>query len=205
MLNEKAFLFLSPDPPEGGNGGDPPETPPKGDPPADQPAKKDPPAAVPYDRFKEVNDRAKAAEEKLKAKEKAEEEAKLKKLEADGELKQVNEELSRKLAELQPKAESFDKLEQGIRSESLKQIADAIGDDKAADYANFTTEALQTVAKTFVKQAAPPAPDGSRPTGRNVDETEKAALQKYGSKANIARLNRDLYRKLYPNPRRAQG
>lgn len=149
--------------------------------------------------------RAEEAERKLKEQEEADEQAKLDKLKEDGELQKVNDALTEKLEKLEPKAKKFEKMEQGIRDEALKTIADTLGDEEAADYADFETDQLQKIAKGFEKQAAPPAPGSEKPGGRNVDENEAAALQKYGSKPMIARLNPELYRKLYPNPRRRNG
>lgn len=205
MNDPKLNLNLSPDPPEDkGGGGE--ETPPKK---SEEPKPEDKGGgeeqSVPYSRFKEINDKKKELEDKLKEKEEAEEAARLKKAEEDGDLQKVNKELSDKVDKLKGKADKYDKLEQGIRDDALKTIADALGDEAAAPYADFGTEELQTVAKTMQTKAAPPAPDSSKPGGREVDETEAAALKKYGSKANIARLNPDLYRKLYPNPRRRRG
>jgi len=207
MLKEHAFLFLSPDN-DGGGDKPPAETPPPdggGDNiPDDAPdwAKK---------RLSEISQkknealaRAEAAEAKLKEQQDALEQARLKKLQEDGELAKVNEALTQKVAELTPKAEQYDALEQGIRSEALNKIADALGEDAAKPYADFDTKTLQTVASTIVKPAAP-APDDSKPGGREVDANEQAALKKYGSKANIARLNPDLYRKLWPNKHRRNG
>jgi len=106
---------------------------------------------------------------------------------------------------LKAKSDKLDKVESKIREVALAKIADKLGDEAAAGYADFETDQLQTVADTFIKTADAPNPDSDRGGSRNVDENEAAALKKYGSKPNIARLNSELYRKLWPNPRRHRG
>jgi predicted nucleic acid-binding protein len=201
MKDKRLFMHFNKDEEQGGGGGDETTT--------TTEEVKDPKDqsqdTVPYSRFKEVNDAKKKAEDLLLAKTEQDEKDRLKKLEDDGELKQVNEALTQKLAALEPVAKKYAKLEQGIRDAALATLADKLGDDAAAPYAEFPTEQLQTVAQTIGKQTADPAPDDSHPGGRNVDVNEQAALKKYGSKNNLARLNRDLYRKLYPNTRRRLG
>jgi len=149
--------------------------------------------------------RADAAELKLKGITDKQEKDRLAKLEEDGDFKKVNETLAEENARLKARSDKLDKVELKIRESALAKIADKLGDEAAAGYADFETDQLQTVADTFIKTADATPPDSDRGGSRNVDENEAAALKKYGSKPNIARLNPDLYRKLYPNPRRRLG
>ena len=201
MMN-RFNLHYSPDPPEP-NGK---ETPPKTD---------DVPEDTPdwmKKRLSEISgkktaaeDRADKAELKLKGIKDKQEKDRLAKLEEDGDFKKVNETLVEENLKLKERSERLDKVEQKIREVALAKIADKLGDEAAAGYADFETDQLQTVADTFIKTADAPNPDSDRGGSRNVDENEAAALKKYGSKPNIARLNSELYRKLWPNPRRHRG
>ena len=201
MMN-RFNLHYSPDPPEP-NGE---ETPPKTD---------DVPEDTPdwmKKRLSEISgkktaaeDRADKAELKLKGIKDKQEKDRLAKLEEDGDFKKVNETLVQENIRLKAKSDKLDKVESKIREVALAKIADKLGDEAAAGYADFETDQLQTVADTFIKTADAPNPDSDRGGSRNVDENEAAALKKYGSKPNIARLNSELYRKLWPNPRRHRG
>jgi len=152
-----------------------------------------------------AEDRADKAELKLKGIKDKQEKDRLAKLEEDGDFKKVNETLVAENLELKMKSDKLDKVELKIREVALAKIADKLGDEVAASYAEFETDQLQTVADTFIKTADAPNPDSDRGGSRNVDENEAAALKKYGSKPNIARMNSELYRKLWPNPRRHRG
>ena len=170
------------------------------------------PESIPYARFQTENKAKKAeilradkAEAALKKVTDKQETDRLAKLEEDGDFKKVNETLVEENLKLKERSERLDKVEQKIREVALAKIADKLGDEAAATYADFKTDQLQTVADTFIKTADTPNPDSDRGGSRNVDENEAAALKKYGSKPNIARLNSDLYRKLWPNPRRRNG
>jgi hypothetical protein len=146
--------------------------------------------------------RADKAEADLKAITDKQEADKLKKMEEDGELTKVNEALTTKVAELEPFKAKYEVIEAGIRKAALESITEAVGEEDAEAYADFDTAKLQVVAQTIGKKAEAPAPLGDRIGERNADVNVAAAMKKYGSKANLARQNSELYDKLFPNPRR---
>jgi len=198
MMN-RFNLHFSPEDDENKGGGDPPE---KDALPDGAPDWVAPRLSKLSQAKNDATSRADKAEAALRAITDKQETDKLKKLEEDGELKQVNEALTAKVTALEPFKAKYEELEKGQHTAAMEKIVEAIGEDDAKAYEDFDTVKLQIVAQTIGKKADAPAPNSDKGGTRNSDASVQAALKKHGSKANIAKADPGLYNKLFPNPKR---
>lgn len=100
-----------------------------------------PPASIPYERFKAVNDERKAFKDRLDALEQAEQQRKQKEALAKGEHEKV-------IADLEPKAKRADDLEK-----ALKSYLDAELKDVPENYRKFVPQGDVTAQLDWIKQA----------------------------------------------------
>lgn len=110
--------------------------------------------SVPYSRFKEINDRAKAAETALKAREDADKAAAEKKAIEEGKLQEVLADKEAKLKALVEKAESYEKQEKKLRKGLIEKITDKDLQSIAEDIHDI--DKLQLFVDKHTKDTTPP-------------------------------------------------
>jgi hypothetical protein len=160
-----------------------------GSPPAAEPPKTDNEPMIPKSRFDEVNNRAKAAEERLAKLESERTAENEKRLVEQEQWKQLAEERAQKLAEAERKALKADAYEEEMQSwveSTMNNIPD--------EYRSFVPDGsveqqfkwLKKNYEKIAKPAAPPVGAGQRGAGGNpqeqlnLSEEEIAMAKKYG-------------------------
>jgi hypothetical protein len=157
-----------------------PATPPAGALPAETPAQEQ---TVPYERFKQVNDRLKAIEDERALEAKQRQEADEKKLAQDQEWQKLYESRKAKVEELTPKAELADKLSAMVLEQYTAEIAawpEQVRNMAPADDADVLSKLdwmkkAKPLAVELMADKTPVPGNGRRPTPAGAVNTSKAA------------------------------
>jgi hypothetical protein len=123
--------------------------------------------AIPYPRFKEVNDQLKALKEEKEAREIAEKKAKDEKLKQDGEYQKLLEEREKEIERLKKIEGEFTSTQKSIRESALAKITDEKMREIAADLT--TPKLLEFVEKLNAQPGGGGVHGKGKPTDKKAD------------------------------------
>jgi hypothetical protein len=152
-----------------------------------------PPASVPYDRFKDVNEkrksettRAETAERNLREMQEKQEAAENKKLEEDGE----HEKLAAENEELRPYKSRLQEYEDDQRADIL--ASESLTDEDREAFAELPLKQLRITVKRLESSSTPPQGDDLPGDAKVSKDWQKT----YKTKTDLVKQNPALYRQL---------
>ena len=156
-----------------------------------------PPASVPYDRFKDVNEkrksettRAETAERNLREMQEKQEAADNKKLEEDGELAKLNEKLTTENERLKPFESRLQQYEDDQRADIL--ASESLTDEDREAFAELPLKQLRITVKRLESSSTPPQGDDLPGDAKVSKDWQKT----YPTKTELVKQNPALYRQL---------
>tara|TARA_R100000734_G_scaffold1266_2_gene1325 strand:+ start:644 stop:1183 length:540 start_codon:yes stop_codon:yes gene_type:complete len=132
-------------------------------------SKNDNESAIPYTRFKEINEKLKTATEELSKIKSANDKAREQKLKEDGKLKELLDEKEKLITDLSGKAESWD----AYRSERKELLLSKLPEADREDFASLNLKQLEKVVDKLSTTTSAPVANNPATRGGGLDVNMK--------------------------------